>query len=302
MVKKATVDFDVIADDLYRLRPDEFTTARDIKASEARASGDRALATAVKGLRRPTTSAWLANCVVHGRPDEYGRLVSLAMSMREASDRLDGDELRQLSRERHQVLAALVAAGRIVASGAGIAFSSAVSNELEATFAAALSDEEAAALLQVGRLTAPLRYTGFGSSGFTEAPSTIANKRGTPSSADHQQQAEPSPERRKSAPRRTGDLRSAQRELKTLEIALTAERRQFDQRSHIADEATARRDELRRTIHGLEQQLVKLRAEESKATKEAAAAEKERASAEQTVKSAELEMSAAQQRLDAIVK
>ena len=143
----APTELDTIADELYRLPPDEFTSARDASASQARTAGKRSLAAEIKGLRRPTTSAWLANRLVRDRPDECDRLLSLGASMRDASQRLAGDELRRLSGQRHQVLAALTAAARDIASGAGIPFSPAVSSELEGTLTAALSDGEAVVLL-----------------------------------------------------------------------------------------------------------------------------------------------------------
>ena len=135
----------------------------EMPACPKRALLEVASATEIKGLRRPTTSAWLANRLVRDRPDESDRLLSLGASMRDASQRLAGDELRRLSGQRHQVIATLTAAARGIASGAGIPFSPGVSSELEGTLTAALSDEEAAAVLREGRLTTALRYTGFGS-------------------------------------------------------------------------------------------------------------------------------------------
>lgn len=46
-----------IADELYGLTPDRFVARRNELAKEARSEGDRKLAKAVSGLRRPTQSA-----------------------------------------------------------------------------------------------------------------------------------------------------------------------------------------------------------------------------------------------------
>jgi hypothetical protein len=273
-VSKAPTDFDAIADELYRLRPDQFIAARNAKASEARTGGNRAMAEAIKELRRPSTSAWLANWLVHEQPDEFGRLQSLGASMRDASDRLAGDELRRLSRERHEVLAVLTGAARGAASGAGIQFSSAVSGELEATLMAALSDEAAAAALQEGRLTTTLRYTGFGSIGPTSGAV---------------------PTRKSRAERPTGDSRRA---LEEAERVLRTARRDSAKQDHIADEARGRRDDLRTSIDDLEAQLEQLQAEERKATNAASAADENRGFAQQAVKAAEQQVDEARRRLD----
>jgi hypothetical protein len=276
-VTTAAADFDAIADDLYGLRPDEFTTARNAKASEARTSGDRAMSKAIKELRRPTTSAWLANWLVRERTDEFGRLQSLRASMRDASDRLDGDDLRRLSRQRHEVLAALTAAARGAASDAGIPFSGAVSGELEATLMAALSDEEAAAALEQGRLTTALRYTGFGTTGLTWSAQPTRKSREERPIAEY------------------GALEKAEHEL-------GAVRKDLDEHDQIADEARARRDDLGSSMHDLEAQLEVLRAEEAKVTMEATAADESRQLAQKAVRAAERQVDVARRRLEAKAK
>jgi hypothetical protein len=277
-MKKSSSAFDAVADELYRLRPDEFTAARNTKASAARQAGNRALAEAIKELRRPSTSAWLANWLAHDRPDEFGRLQSLGASMRDASARLDGDELRRLSRQRHEILAALTAEAQHAAGSAGIPFSSAVSGELEATLMAALSDEEAAAALQEGRLTTALRHTGFGPTGPTSVPAPARKRRAEPPPAE------------------------AQRALKEAERALEAARKGSGKQGHIADQARARRDDLRRTMHEVEAQLEELKAEEAKATAEATAADENRSLAQQAVTTAEQQVHEARQRMESISK
>ena len=276
-MQTAPPGFDAIADELYRLRPEEFTTARNAKASEARAAGNRAMAESIKELRRPTTSAWLANWLVHERTDEFGRLQSLRTSMRDASDRLDGDELRRLSRQRHEILAALTAAAQGAASDAGIPFSSAVSGELEATLMAALSDEEAAAALEEGRLTTALRYTGFGTTGLTSGAL---------------------PARKSREERPTAESLA----LEKAEGELGAVRKESDKQDHIADEARARRDDVRNSIHDLEAQLEDLRADEAKVTLEVTAADKTRRLAQKAVKAAERQVDEARRRLDSTAK
>ena len=297
----APTELDTIADELYRLPPDEFTSARDASVSQARSAGKRALAAEIKGLRRPTTSAWLANRLVRDRPDECDRLLSLGASMRDASQRLAGDELRRLSRQRHQVLAALTAAARGIASGAEIPFSPAVSSELEGTLTAALSDGEAASVLREGRLTTALRYTGFGSpAGPDQVAKSGRRSQAKRSAATPRRQTKP--DRGPQAAERTDQLRGIRQTLKEAENALRASRQESDKSKRRADEARARRDQLRVTIHDLELQLDELRVEEADAAISAAATADDRGLAEQVVIGAEQRVAEARRQLDALGK
>jgi hypothetical protein len=292
-MKKATSELDAVADELYRLKPDQFITARNAKAAGARAAGNRALAEAIKELRRPSTSAWLANWLVHERPDAFGRLQSLGTSMRDASARLAGDELRQLSRQRHEVLAALTAEARRAASDAGVAFSSAVSSEFEATLMAALSDEEAAIALGEGRLTTALLYTGFGSTGPASGAGPTRKSRAGRPTAESQSGAAPT--RKSRAERPTAESKRA---LKEAERLLEAARKESSKQEHNADAARARRDDARKSVRDLEAQLEDLRQVEAKASTEATAADENCSLAQQAVAAAEEQVDEARRRLD----
>lgn len=171
------MDLDTVADELYGLTPAEFTAARDSRVADARRARDRELAVAVKALKRPSVGAWLANLLVRRGPDEVDRLLSLAADLREAQDRLAGDQLRALSQQRHRVVAALVQEARRLGTEAGQAVSSSAARELQETLEAAMGDPRAAAALREGRLTGPLTYSGIGtaSEGPTPPPTTPAH-------------------------------------------------------------------------------------------------------------------------------
>lgn len=157
------MDLDQIADDLYRLPPAEFTARRDERAAEARASGDRQLAAALKQLRRPAVAAWLANLVAHERPQELARFLALGPQLRQAQRQLRGEDLRSLAQQRHQAVSALSVEARRLAQQAGSKPSAAALDELRSTLEAALADEAAAAALAAGRLTVALRPEGLDS-------------------------------------------------------------------------------------------------------------------------------------------
>jgi hypothetical protein len=151
-----TPDLDTVADELYGLLREEFTAARNAAAKEARKQGDRRLAERISDLRRPSTAAWLANQLAREHPDEVRALVELGDGLRAAQQELQGEELRQLSRQRNRLVHGLVQQARSIARAAGHPASDAVTRELEDTFTAAANSSAAARELAAGRLTSAL--------------------------------------------------------------------------------------------------------------------------------------------------
>lgn len=156
------MDIDGVADELYGLPSAEFTAARDARSAACRRSGDRELAAAIKALRRPTAAAWLANRLVRDRPEDVGELLAVGEAMRRAQSDLSGDDLRRLAQDRQRLIAALRSEGRLLAERSGERVGKAALDDLEATFEAAVADEQAAAALRSGRLTAAIHHSGFG--------------------------------------------------------------------------------------------------------------------------------------------
>ena len=149
-------DLDPVADELYALPRDEFTAARNAAAKRARQSGDKKLAEQIQALRRPSTAAWLANLLSREHPDEVRALVDLGDGLRAAQDQLEGEALRRLSQQRHEVVHGLVEQARALARSAGNPASDAVTRELEDTFTAAVNSSAAAEAVAGGRLTSAL--------------------------------------------------------------------------------------------------------------------------------------------------
>lgn len=152
------------ADELYDLLPEEFTAARDERVRALRRDGSRALALAVKELRRPSVAAWLVNALVRYRRPEVERLLAVGEAMREAQRTLDPERLRELNRQRQAVLAALGRQARELAHELGRPVSEQVAEEVEETLRAGLTDPAAANAVLSGRLTSALSYAGFGES------------------------------------------------------------------------------------------------------------------------------------------
>jgi hypothetical protein len=153
-----------VADELYGLPPSAFREARDERAGQARAAGDRDLADAISKLRRPTVSAWLVNQLAREVPGQVDELLEVGGSLREAQQALAGDRLRELSTQRRQLVTALVQEARRLAERAGQAFGAQAEREVRDTLEAALADPAAGEAVHSGRLATALSYAGVGAS------------------------------------------------------------------------------------------------------------------------------------------
>lgn len=251
---EVSLDPDDVAEELYGLPRDDFIPERDARVKAARAAGDRDAASEIAALRKPSLAAWLANLLARDRPDEIGALEDLGTSMREAQDRLEGDALRALSRQRHELVAALVQRGRRIAREEGVKVGESVLRELEQSVSAALTDPGAARAFAEGRLTTALEPgAGFdatparartGSGASARASSTATRPtRGRPARRPDRDDAHPPTEAGKKAGPGKGGAASAQERAE-------AERREREQAE--ADrrerERAARERELRRAL------------------------------------------------------
>jgi hypothetical protein len=247
-------DFDSIADELYGLRPGEFTAARDAFSLQARRAGDVELAGSVKALKRPSVSAWLANSLVRDQGPQIDELIGLGAAMRDAQARLAGDELRQLSQQRRQVISALTNSARQLAGVQGQQISSEAERELVATLEAALADPTAGAALRAGRLVSTLTISGIESLDQSDPPSSPVPGRATSTTNNHRQAPDTAdPKRTKATPRVTG---AAARELAEAEEAAGLARHAADEqgrrKSAVRDEQRRLREEMREATAWLE--------------------------------------------------
>jgi DNA repair exonuclease SbcCD ATPase subunit len=154
------------AAELYALPLDAFTAARNALAARLRKAGDRAGSEAVKGLAKPSVSAWALNQVAHRQPGLVERLLSAADELRRAQQRLLAGAGQRAFREASQTERAAVvelvsAAGRALEEG-GHKPAKAMLDRIEATARAAAADPDAGALLRAGRLVRDVDPAGFG--------------------------------------------------------------------------------------------------------------------------------------------
>ncbi|WP_305785300.1 hypothetical protein [Symbioplanes lichenis] len=155
---------DELARRLYEAPPDGFVAARSAAVADAKKSGDPQAAKQIAALRKPTVAAWLVNLLALRRPELIDELVELATALRDAQRGLRGDELRELSVQRRQVVSSLVAEAQklAVASDPALKRVKLPTGEVEATLTAALAEPEIASQVRSGRLVKAATYAGFG--------------------------------------------------------------------------------------------------------------------------------------------
>jgi hypothetical protein len=168
-------------DELYRAAPEEFTALRTQLAKAAKQGGDAEGAKAISASRKPTTSAWVVNRLIHDEPEARSRLADLGERLRSAHSTMDGERIRQLSGEQRRLVEELT---RTAFRVAGIANpSAALRDDVTDTLQAAVADPDVTARL--GRLAKAEQWSGFGEFGEISQVSTTArgSRAATPKAA-----------------------------------------------------------------------------------------------------------------------
>ena len=158
-----------IAEELYSLPPGEFTGTRNQWAKQTKGDGDAELAKRVTELRKPSVAAWVVNMLMRHQGDQMSQVLDLGASLRQAQSDLDGDALRELTRQRRQLTTAVTRQGRTLAGELGQKVTEAVADQVQDTLHAAMVDEDAAAAVRSGLLVSALAATGVGSADVVDA-------------------------------------------------------------------------------------------------------------------------------------
>jgi hypothetical protein len=143
-----------LADELYALPLAAFTPARDARAKELKDAR-------VKALRKPTLAAWVVNLLVRHETEQVDQVLAVGEALREAAAGMDAAQLRELTKQRRQLTAAVTTRARAVARERGVKVTDAVADQVEATLTAAMLDPGAAAAVRSGLLVTPLAATGI---------------------------------------------------------------------------------------------------------------------------------------------
>jgi pimeloyl-ACP methyl ester carboxylesterase len=281
------VDINSVADELYSLPPEEFTATRTVSETEAKAIGDKQLAAAIHQLRKPSMGAWLANQLVREHPGEVQSFVDLGAALREATAMLSGDQLRELDRQRRQLVYALMRQARGLANAAGHKVSQDTASRLEDTLHAALADERAAAQLRAGRLTDTLQGQGFPS---TEATTSIEPTIDLPSAR--------SPKDKSAEQRRVDQLGRAERDEQLARAAVRDAADGLERAQTSVERAKAATQGAALLVNGLRTKLDKAEVEASRREQEHQSAQAELVRADRTGQVAGDRLDEAVQRLE----
>lgn len=146
-----------IAAELYGLPLADFTPERDARAKGLKGTP---LAGPVKELKKPSTAAWVVNLLVRHETSQVEEVISVGALLREAQSGMDAGQLRELTRQRRQLTAAVTTRARGLAREHGLRVTEAVATQVEATLTAAMIDESAAQAVRSGLLVSALSATG----------------------------------------------------------------------------------------------------------------------------------------------
>ncbi len=156
------MDFEEVADRLYGVDPEEFVPARTASVAQARAAGDRPLATRIGALKKPTRSGWLVNLLAASDAEGLSTLKELAARVARAHGSADLAALRAVGAERQKLVDGLTRQALAVGSERGYAATDAVRLEVNGTLASAVADPDVLALVLAGRVIKAQVYSGFG--------------------------------------------------------------------------------------------------------------------------------------------
>ena len=267
-----------VAQELYGLVPEEFTSARNARAAEARAAGDRELAAQVQALRKPTTGAWLVNQLVRRHGTEVQQVLELGAQLRAAQGTLAADELRALDRQRRQLTHAVAQQAAALGRQAGRRVTDQVATEVEETLRSAMVDADAGTALSTGLLTDTFSSTGLEPVDLSRVLA-LDRSAGAPAAAPDARRAarrskapastgttrDPDADRRQEQDREREQQRQQQRReaksaLREAESALATARRLSERAAEIAADAERRREELESELEEARRRVEELEA------------------------------------------
>ncbi len=269
-----------IADELYALSLPDFTPARDAKAKELKGTD---LAKEVKALKKPSLAAWVVNLLVRNEAEQVEQLLQVGAALRAAQESMSGDELRQLTRQRRQVTAAVTTRARRLSRENGQKVTEAVAGQIEATLTAAMVDEECGKAVRSGMLLTALESTGVDAVDLDRAVALpdalgfVATTRGAASAAKPDLHVVPDPDRDEKA------LAAAREALEEAEEELTEATESYDEAASAVKDLEARSMQVQAEIDELKRKIAELEEAGDEVDDEIAEAEEARDEAEATM-------------------
>ncbi|UNX53692.1 hypothetical protein MF406_11925 [Georgenia sp. TF02-10] len=260
-------DLTEVAEELYGLPPGEFTAARNARARALKRE-DPDLARAVARLAKPSVAAWTVNMMVRHRGDQVREVLDLGAQLRSAQEDLDAAQLRDLSRQRRQLTAAVARQGKALAAELGQRLSEPAVEQVEQTLHAAMTDAAAAQAVRSGLLVTGLtvRGTSVDLTGAVAVPAVIEQEPVPPPVSLRGSRA--AQERRRAEEAARAALAAAEQEVaESRAYAEKADKRRTEAGDHLqalqarALQLRAELDELRAQVAAREHDLDRLRDE-----------------------------------------
>lgn len=250
------------ADGLYALPLGEFTPARDALAKRLKGTDLAALGGPVKALRKPSLAAWVLDLFVRREAEQVEQVLAVGAALREAQRGMAADELRQLTRQRRQLTAAITQQARSLAREEGVRVTDGVAEQVEATLTAAMVDEACGRALRSGLLVTTLTSTGVGEVDDDDLVAALAVPEALGFTASPRAAAAPAPPELRVVPDPDADAKArvaAEQALAEADDAVAAAEAELAEASSGVEELRARQlqieaeiDELRRRVADLE--------------------------------------------------
>ena len=261
MEAEPTVSDDLldVADELYGLLLADFTPARDAKAKELKGTD---LAAAGQGAEE--ADGWppgSSNMLVRHETEQVDQVLAVGAALRDAAESLDGKELRELTKQRRQLTAAVTTRARGVAGSLGTKVTQAVADQVESTLTAAMLDPDCAKALRSGLLVTHLSATGVGESAAGAAVALPEALGFAATSAPPVSDEPPARPQLKVVPDPDADAKKLAAAEAALEAAATAEeaaRAAYDEAEQAVTELEARSLQVQGEIEELQRQIAEL--------------------------------------------
>jgi hypothetical protein len=157
--------FDPEIDRLYQLLPDEFTAARNDLARRLKAGGDAEGAAEVKGLARPSVSAWAVNQLYWRVRPDFDAVVAAGGRMRAAQQRMlagkKATDFAALSTARDEAIARALKSIEGLAARAGVEMSAVIRQRVRTTLESLAIQGGWGDQARAGRFESDLALPGF---------------------------------------------------------------------------------------------------------------------------------------------
>jgi hypothetical protein len=220
------IDEEAELDRLYAAPRDEFVKLRNELARRFREEGERAVASRIGELKKPSVSAWTVNQLARRRELDMQRLVNAGEALenahREAISGGDAGGFEQARRDEDAAVRRLLTAAEELAPA-----SAATLDRIGKTLRAAAATPEGRRAVKQGRLEEDLEPPGFDALVGLAQPQAPARKGRT----------RPAPDERRQRRRQIDTLREKKRDADAKSKAAADEARELERRAREADQA-----------------------------------------------------------------